>query len=163
MRPYLSAKRAALSGGKRGLCTAVLVTLIAGDIGAQQQGARALHEAGAMGRMRDCMTDGMIAGAALGVVYGMFQTDRTDLRIPAMAIWGVLGFTAGMIPGLGYWAVHEHRRDAALRNERPESVTTPGPRVQSKILRQRPCRGALPFTSGPSEPAAARVLSGRPE
>ena len=124
--------------------------------GGQREGARAMYETGPMGRLGDCITDGMIVGAAAGLVFGMFQTDRTDIRVPSMLFWGFIGWGMGVIPGAGYWAVHEIRRDRAMQRERPDTITTPGPRVQASILRTRPCRGAIPFTSAPSTPAAAR-------
>lgn len=108
-----------------------------------------------MGRLNDCIGDGMIAGAAAGAVYGMFATEHSDRRAASTFLWGAAGAAAGVLPGMLYWAIHEARRDAALRNERPETVTTPGPRVRADILRKRPCRGMIPFTSGPVEPTAA--------
>lgn len=110
----------------------------------------ALYETGTMGRLGDCITDGMIAGTAVGLVVGMFAADRSDLRVPVMLAWGVLGFSSGILSGTGFWAVHEARRSHAQRNERPDTITTPGPRAQAKILRTRPCRGTLPFTSAPA-------------
>lgn len=98
----------------------------------------------------------MIAGAAVGVVYGMFATDHSERRVASMALWGLAGSAIGVITGMLYWAIHETRRDAALRNERPETITTPGPQVRGAILRKRPCRGLIPFTDGPTEPTAAR-------
>ena len=119
-------------------------------------GNRAVHTNGPVGRLNDCIGDGMIAGAAAGAVYGMFATDHSDRRLASMTVWGLAGAAAGVLPGMVYWAIHETRRDAALRNERPETVTTPGPRVQAAILRTRPCRRMIPFTDGPTEPTAAR-------
>lgn len=115
-----------------------------------------MYETGAMGRLGDCMADGMIVGGVAGLVVGMFQTDRSNARIPVMALWGVIGLGAGIWSGLGYWAVHEIRRDRALYRERPDTITTPGPSMQSDILRKRPCRGTIPFTAGPATRTAAR-------
>lgn len=125
-------------------------------IAVAQQGGRGMYENGSMRRLSDCMADGMIVGGVAGLVVGMFQTDRTNARVPVMAFWGAVGLGAGIWGGLGYWAVHEIRRDRAMNRERADTVTTPGPRMQSDILRKRPCRGAIPFTSGPRTPPAAR-------
>ena len=126
------------------------------------QASNAVYQYGPMGRLGDCIGDGMIAGAAVGLVYGMFQAEASDTRLASSLLWGLIGVGAGVWTGMGYWVVHEIRRDRALRRERPSTVTTPGPHVQAAILRKRPCRGALPFTSGPSEPAAARESGALP-
>lgn len=126
------------------------------DASAQRQHPNAIYETGAMGRLGDCMADGMIVGTAAGLVVGMFQTEQTSLRVPVMALWGIIGMGAGVWGGTLYWGVHEGRRSHAQRSERPDTVRTPGPRTQAKILRTRPCRGTLPFTSGPTTPTAPR-------
>ena len=143
------------------LVPALLLATSCASLGRPQppSGTRAVYTTGPMGRLGDCVADGIIAGAAVGTVYGMFATDRGDTRLASMLLWGLIGTGLGTIPGMGYWAVHEIRRDHALRNERPEMTTTPGPRAQSAILRKRPCRGMIPFTSGPTEPAAARAAT----
>lgn len=128
--------------------------LIAGPTDASGQRrmppSHAIYATGTMARLGDCITDGMIAGTAVGLVVGMFAADRTDLRVPVMLAWGIIGFGSGVFSGTGFWAVHEARRRHAQRNERPDTITTPGPRAQAKILRTRPCRGTLPFTSAPA-------------
>ena len=145
-----------MRGLRRTLLVPALALAVAAPAAAQHANARTTYETGAMGRLGDCMADGMIAGAAAGVVYGMFRTDRSDLRTPSMLVWGLAGVGMGILPGMAYWAMHEVRRDRALKRERPDQVTTPGPRVEAKILLTRPCRGPLPFTSGPAAPATAR-------